>query len=67
MYKKTQLPSMTIPGNEHNLCQELNPMQAEQVRDALVTQTAKTVTKDERRKPKQIKKSLSILSIYLEI
>lgn len=42
-------------------------MQAEQVRDTLVTQAAETkaVTKDERRKPKQIK-SLPIWSIYLE-
>lgn len=39
----------------------LNPMKAEQVRDALVTQAAKTrvVTKDERKKPKQIKKNSS--------
>lgn len=56
MYKKTQLPSMSISGNENNLCQDLNPMQAEQVRDALITQAAQTVTKDNRRKSKQIKK-----------
>lgn len=52
---------MSIPGNENNLCQDLNPMKAEQVRDALVTQAAKTraVTKDERKNPKQIKKNSS--------
>lgn len=43
---------MSIPGNENNFCQDLNPMQAEQVRDAIVTQAAKpkAVTKDKRKK-----------------
>lgn len=57
---KNTAPS-SIPGDENNLCQDVNPMQAEQVRDALVTQAAKTkvVTKDERKNPKQIEKNPS--------
>lgn len=53
---------MSIPGNENNLCQDLNPMKAEQVRDALVTQAAKTraVTKDERKKSKLKKNPVHI-------
>lgn len=59
---------MSIPGNnlweysekpekisekpENNLCQDLNPVQVVQVREAIVTQAAKTkaVTKGERKK-----------------
>lgn len=55
--QKTQLPPMSIPRNEINLCLESNArLESNASSDALVTQAAKTnaVTKDERKKSKQI-------------